>query len=207
MLTIKRYPNRKFYNSETRRYITLDGIASLIRQGREVQVIDHASGEDLTSLVLTQVILEQEKQQSGFMPRSVLTGLVQASGYTLARMRQALASPADWLRQVDEEIDRRIELLLQRGELTESEAASLRQKLLTPAEPDLEEAAFRSLLAGQDLPSRQELEALNRQLDTLLEELSAIEANSGEQAPVLSPDDPPGKPADKTTVETTVKTA
>ena len=178
MLTIKRYPNRKFYNPEIRQYITLDGIAGLIRQGREVQVIDNANGEDLTTLVLTQVILEQEKHQSGFMPRSVLTGLVQASGYTLSRMRQALANPADWLRQVDDAIEQRIELLRQRGELTEGEAADLRQKLLAvdePGVPEIDEATFQRLLAEQDLPSRQELDALNHQLDTLLQQLSSLD--------------------------------
>jgi polyhydroxyalkanoate synthesis repressor PhaR len=183
MLTIKRYPNRKFYNPETRQYITLEGIASLIRQGREVQVIDNASGEDLTTLVLTQVILEQEKQQSGFMPRSVLTGLVQASGHTLSRMRHVLANPADWLHQVNEEIEQRIELLRQRGELTEIEADDLRQKLLNQGEsdiPEIDEATFQRLLAEQDLPSRQELDLLNQQLDTLLEQLSSLDLTTDE---------------------------
>ena len=58
---IKRYPNRKLYNTETKRYITLDGISTLIKQSNEVQVLDHTTGEDLTTLTLTQIIFEQEK--------------------------------------------------------------------------------------------------------------------------------------------------
>ena len=74
MLTIKRYPNRKFYDTEEKRYITLDDISSRIREGREVQVIDQGTGEEITSVVLTQIIFEQEKKRAGFVPRSVLTG-------------------------------------------------------------------------------------------------------------------------------------
>ncbi|MGD8735253.1 MAG: polyhydroxyalkanoate synthesis regulator DNA-binding domain-containing protein, partial [Anaerolineae bacterium] len=55
MTRIKRYPNRKLYDTEAKQYITLEGIAALIRQGNEVQVIDHATGEDLTALTLTQI--------------------------------------------------------------------------------------------------------------------------------------------------------
>jgi polyhydroxyalkanoate synthesis repressor PhaR len=114
MLTIKRYSNRKFYDTQAKQYITLQGIAKRIRRGQDVQVIDHTSGEDLTTLVLTQIILEQEKKGTGAVPRTVLTGLVQAGELTLSRMRQALANPVDRLRLVDEEIEQRIDALVRR---------------------------------------------------------------------------------------------
>lgn len=63
MAIIKRYPNRKLYDTEAKKYITLDGIAELIRDGQEVQVMDHSTGEDLTTLTLTQIIFEQEKEK------------------------------------------------------------------------------------------------------------------------------------------------
>ncbi|MGD8806379.1 MAG: polyhydroxyalkanoate synthesis regulator DNA-binding domain-containing protein, partial [Chloroflexota bacterium] len=61
MILIKRYPNRKLYNTEAKQYVTLEGIAELIRQGQEVQITDHQTGEDLTAVTLTQIIFEQEK--------------------------------------------------------------------------------------------------------------------------------------------------
>ena len=73
MPIIKRYPNRKLYDTDAKRYITLDGIAELIRDGAEVQVVDHTTNEDLTAVTLTQIIFEQEKRNSGFLPKSVLT--------------------------------------------------------------------------------------------------------------------------------------
>jgi len=127
MLTIKRYPNRKFYDTEEKRYITLDDISDRIRAGREVQVIDQGSGEEITSVVLTQIIFEQEKKQSGFVPRSVLTGLVQAGGYTMGRMRSALSNPAAPKPGLDEDQFQR--LLDERGVPTRTELETLTEQL------------------------------------------------------------------------------
>ena len=88
MPVIKRYPNRKLYDTEAKQYITLDGIAGLIREGQEVSVIDHATGEDLTAVTLTQIIFEQEKKRKGFLPQTVLTGLIQAGGDTMSTLRR-----------------------------------------------------------------------------------------------------------------------
>ncbi len=67
MVVIKRYPNRKLYDTIAKQYITLDGVAELVRQGSEIKVVDHASGEDLTAFTLTQIILEQEKKRMGYL--------------------------------------------------------------------------------------------------------------------------------------------
>ncbi len=61
---IRRYANRKMYDPQARRTITLSGIADLLREGLQVQVIDHTTGSDITSLTLSKVLLEQEKEKS-----------------------------------------------------------------------------------------------------------------------------------------------
>ena len=58
MLVIKRYPNRKLYDTEAKRYITLDGITELIHRGEDLHVVDHETGEDLTTVTLSQIIFE-----------------------------------------------------------------------------------------------------------------------------------------------------
>jgi polyhydroxyalkanoate synthesis repressor PhaR len=63
MLIIKRYANRKLYDTTAKQYITLAGIADLIRQGVEVRVIDHETGDDLTAVITAQIIFAQEKAQ------------------------------------------------------------------------------------------------------------------------------------------------
>jgi polyhydroxyalkanoate synthesis repressor PhaR len=182
MLTIKRYPNRKFYDTEEKRYITLEDISERIRGGREIQVIDQRSGEEITSVVLSQIILEQEKKRSGFVPRSVLTGLVQAGGFTMGRMRRALANPLDVLKQIDEEIAQRIDLLIKRGELAEEEGHLWREKLLKNlSEEDtspLDESKIQRLLDERGVPSSSDLELLSQQLEELMEKLEDLETTS-----------------------------
>ncbi|MCA9933797.1 MAG: pesticidal protein Cry15Aa [Ardenticatenaceae bacterium] len=179
MIIIKRYPNRKLYDTSVKRYITLDGIADLIREGKEVQVSDHTTGEDLTALTLTQIIFEQEKKNSGFLPRSVLTGLVKAGGETLTTLRRTLASPLDMLHQVDEEIERRINHLIKQGEMAEEEGRRMIEKLATQSshflpKPHLTEKDIEQYLADRGVPTRDDLQSLSTQLDTLASALETL---------------------------------
>jgi polyhydroxyalkanoate synthesis repressor PhaR len=178
MRLIKRYPNRKLYDTEAKRYITLAEIAAIIRQGQEVTVVDHTTGEDLTALTLTQVIMEQEKRRTGFLPQSVLTGLIQAGGDTMDGLRRTLSAPFHLARQVDEEFERRLQALISRGELAAEEGRRLRVKLLTASEPSAAEEMpgddeLAELLARHGVPTREEIQALMEQLDALAAKLDS----------------------------------
>jgi len=73
---IKRYDNRKLYDAGARRYVTIEDIARLIAAGEDVFVQDQASGEDITTVVLAQVILDGVKERTDSIPRQVLTRLI-----------------------------------------------------------------------------------------------------------------------------------
>jgi polyhydroxyalkanoate synthesis repressor PhaR len=73
---IKRYESRKLYDTEESRYVSLDEIATWIRQGQEVRVVDNASNNDVTSQTLTQVILEEGRKGTSFLPSELLHDLV-----------------------------------------------------------------------------------------------------------------------------------
>ncbi|WP_298907314.1 polyhydroxyalkanoate synthesis repressor PhaR [uncultured Aliiroseovarius sp.] len=77
-LLIKRYASRRLYNTETSDYVTLDDIAGFIRDGREVQIIDLKSGDDLTRQYLLQIIAEHESRGENVLPVDVLTDLVRS---------------------------------------------------------------------------------------------------------------------------------
>lgn len=79
---VKRYANRKLYDTERSCYVTLEDLAVLIREGEEVKIIDNKTAEDLTTVTLAQIIFETEKR-SNFMPLSLLRGLIQDSGSAL----------------------------------------------------------------------------------------------------------------------------
>lgn len=77
-LLIKRYASRRLYNAETSDYVTLDDIAGFIREGREVEIIDLKSGDDLTRQYLLQIIAEHEGRGENVLPVEVLTDLVRS---------------------------------------------------------------------------------------------------------------------------------
>ena len=92
-LLIKRYASRRLYNTETSDYVTLEDIAGFIRQGRDVQIVDLKTGDDLTRQYLLQIIADHEAKGDNVLPINVLTDLVRS--YT----DQARAFVPDFLSQ------------------------------------------------------------------------------------------------------------
>jgi polyhydroxyalkanoate synthesis repressor PhaR len=76
---IKKYENRRLYNTANSRYVNLDEVAQMVQEGHEVQVLDAASGEDITRLVLTQIIAEQAKTPGSAFPLDILRQMVAAT--------------------------------------------------------------------------------------------------------------------------------
>ncbi|MGV8954212.1 MAG: polyhydroxyalkanoate synthesis repressor PhaR [Cypionkella sp.] len=77
-LLIKRYASRRLYNTETSDYVTLEDISGFIRAGREVQIVDLKSGDDLTRQYLLQIVAERESKGETVLPTNVLTDLVRS---------------------------------------------------------------------------------------------------------------------------------
>ena len=77
-LLIKRYASRRLYNTETSDYVTLDDISGFIKEGRDVQIIDLKSGDDLTRQYLLQIIADNESKGENVLPINVLTDLVRS---------------------------------------------------------------------------------------------------------------------------------
>jgi polyhydroxyalkanoate synthesis repressor PhaR len=80
---IKRYGNRKLYDTEESRYVTLEAIAAFVKQGEEVRVVDNDSGEDLTAVTFAQIILEEERRKNSLLPLPILRGIIQQGEATL----------------------------------------------------------------------------------------------------------------------------
>jgi len=183
MPIVKRYPNRKLYDTEAKQYITLEGIADLIRQGQEVQVIDNATGEDLTALTLTQIILDFGKKQGGFLPRKLLSDIIQASGERITALQKSLTSSIGYFQQLDDEIRRRVHILVSRGEMSEAEGKSILNKLINTNLPITLERSVRQeeierLLTERQIPTREQMQQLFDQIDELsskVEEIGRVE--------------------------------
>ena len=92
--TIKRYSNRKLYDTRDSRYVTLDQISDMIRQGEDVKVVDNGSKEDLTSVTLAQIIFEEEKRKKSFLPLAALRKVIQTGGESLSDFVTQISSSA-----------------------------------------------------------------------------------------------------------------
>ena len=184
MPLIKRYPNRKLYDTVAKRYITLDQIADLIREGEEVHVVDNTTGEDLTTVTLTQIIFEQEKKQGGFLPRPILSSLIRAGGDRINALQRTLATSIGLWHQVDEEIQRRVETLINLGDLEEEEGRILIKKLIMlggereePSRSSATQISMEELeryLIDRNLPTRDDLQHLLDELDQLSAEIDEV---------------------------------
>lgn len=83
---IKRYANRKLYDTQHSRYVTLDQISEMIRNGDDVKIIDNKTKEDLTSVTLAQIIFEEEKKQRSFLPLQAMRNIIQNGGESFAHL-------------------------------------------------------------------------------------------------------------------------
>ena len=104
-LLVKRYASRRLYNTETSDYVTLDDIAGFIRDGRDVQIIDLKSGDDLTRQYLLQIIADYESRGENMLPIAVLNDLVRSySNQASTVMPEFLQMSFDMLRDSQSQI-------------------------------------------------------------------------------------------------------
>src|SRR5439155_20923440 len=79
-VVIKKYENRRLYDTTNSRYVNLEEVAQMLQQGNDVQVVDASTNEDITRLILTQVIVEDAKTPNSTFPLDLLRQMVVASG-------------------------------------------------------------------------------------------------------------------------------
>jgi len=105
---IKRYGNRRLYNTETSTYVNYQDLSEIIRKGEDIQVIDSKSGEDVTKSILIQVILEEEKNNKSVLPAEFLFQLIRSQEESLHDFFQNyLSASFDAYMKTRQEFDRR----------------------------------------------------------------------------------------------------
>ena len=102
---IKRYANRKLYDTEHSRYVTLDQISEMIRKGDDVKIVDNKTKEDLTTVTLAQIIFEEEKKQRSFLPLNAMRNIIQSGGEWFAEAQRRVQSILPGKRKDGEEDD------------------------------------------------------------------------------------------------------
>ena len=177
---IKRYANRKLYNTQTSRYITLKGIAELLEDDEEVSVIDNQTGEDITSVTLSQILVDTERSNRA-VPSNLISELVQRGGDALyGALRRSMGDASEGL----EDFQRNMRRLLSSKQRQEGSARDW--VAFTP--PDIDRLVQRTVervFKALDLPRRSDIEALNDRLDRVVEAIESQEASR--RAPARPP--------------------
>ena len=171
-LLIKRYASRRLYNTETSDYVTLEDIALFIREGREVQIVDLKSGDDLTRQYLLQIIAEHESRGESVLPVNVLTDLVRSyTSQAASVVPQFLQASFEMLRESQSKAMENMGKANPMVNLAGFEAMRAQQQ-----------AFFNAMTGGMLKPeteasgeSDQDLDAVKAQLAELQEKLSKLE--------------------------------
>ena len=183
-ILIKRYANRKLYNTDASRYITLKGIAELLDAGEEVHVVDNETGEDITSVALSQILVDR-KRSNTTPPDTLLSQIFGRGGDVLyGALRRSMDDAQDGIGEIQDRVRRIVKL----GDRSDSEIKSQDKSAgherrrfgewLAHAAPDIEhmvqnavEQVFRLL----DLPRRSDVEALNANLERVAQAIETLE--------------------------------
>jgi PHB/PHA accumulation regulator DNA-binding domain/Poly(hydroxyalcanoate) granule associated protein (phasin) len=146
---IKKYANRKLYDTRTSSYITLEGIAGLVRDGHEIKVVDRQTGQDLTQVTLSQIVLSEEKRS----PMHAIDGnAIQERGQALLDyVRKTLNVPSELVNQMEK-----------RGR---------------DLEGVIDEAIERALRRLR-IPTHHEIDRINKRLDQLSAQLKGAEVRA-----------------------------
>ena len=188
MRVIKRYPNRKLYDTTARQYVTLQAIRDLVGQGEVVQVVDSRTGKDVTKGALSKIVLEKEMENGGGLPTSFLTDMIKKSGRTvmgyLKKSWEAGQEAANW---AGDEVDRSVKGLVKLGKITVSEAETLRNDITSKVRTRLSEqeqmiernirAGVEKALHSVNLPTRGDLDEVRSRLNKMEARLDSLLGN------------------------------
>jgi len=195
MHKIKKYANRKLYDTTDKKYVSLDQLAELIKSGEEVQIVDNISGDDITSSIVSQLLAREKKGNEREVPSSVLIQLLRRGGDTLvdyAKKSTNLMHSAVSL--AEDEIDKLADLFAGDKELSESEGSRLKTELRGHAnhlknwisetvDRRMNEVLKVMKLATQDQVAElaEKIESLSRQIELLEKNRQPAEPDSQER--------------------------
>ncbi len=179
---IKRYPNRKLYDSRSKRFVKLGDIAYRVRQGEEIQVVDNVSGEDITVSILEQIIFQQESRNWRAIPeyaRALHDSIRIGGGVMTSFLRKTILSGLGAFLVTKESVEKLVDELTRRGELSREEAPGFLKDMLNRAEQNsrkIEEEIRKRVdkTVHSLFPHLHRLDEINARLETLAAEVEAL---------------------------------
>jgi polyhydroxyalkanoate synthesis repressor PhaR len=170
-ILIKRYANRKLYNTDTSRYITLKGIGELIEAGEDIRVVDNETGEDITSIALSQILVGSERE-SRSVPKTLLSDLIQRGGDALyGALRRGVGDASEGIEEIQRNVRRFIHARDEEGNRLSDWIA-----FATPDFDRVVQTAIERVFKVLDLPRRSDIEALNQNLQRVADAVERLES-------------------------------
>lgn len=164
---IKRYANRKLYDTESSTYVTLEDVEGMVREGEELQIVDNSTGEDITSATLAHIVLEQQKINPSF-PVAALRGIIQSGEEFFSRLQWPVT-------QFREEFRRRADTLEEGGKAIR-EFVDGTQKSIDEMQQRLDDRFRHTVDQLTHIPEmRRELEELRETIEAMEKRLDEIE--------------------------------
>ncbi len=129
-LRLKKYANRRLYDTENSVFVSLSQVANLVKQGREIEIRDDKTGEDVTSFILTQILLEEVKKKTLMLPVSLLSLLIRYGNTVLSEffdryLEQTLRNYLAYKSAMDDQFQKWLELGQDYSSLTQKAMANL----------------------------------------------------------------------------------
>jgi len=185
-VVVKKYANRRLYNTESSSYITLDTLAEMVHVGRDFVVYDAKTGEDITRGVLTQIIVEEESKGRALLPTGFLRQLIGFYGDSMQSLvprylEQAMASFADQQKDMRAAMQQTVGNFFPFSveEVRRQNVAMMERamSLFSPFHRDSEPADGKpSVARPQPVPSQAEVDALRAEIDSLRQQLINVRA-------------------------------
>lgn len=195
MHKIKKYVNRKLYDSTDKKYITLKGIAELIKAGEQVTVTDNKTGEDVTSGIITQVLGRDTQVRTSDLTSRILVQLLRKGPGTLVDYGKKYVSMWDRaLTMADEEIDKWVDRLIKEKEISESEGSRLKKDIVARADDvkkwigEKIDRRMNEVLDVMNLATKDHMTRLTEQIESLtkkVEKLEKLHVRKPKKAPKL----------------------
>jgi len=173
---VKRYGNRKLYDTSESRYVTLDEIGRWVKGGEDVKIVENDTGEDLTAVTFAQIILEEERRKSGLLSLPVLRDIIQHGEAALQGIAATVDRGMEAIRMAPERAGRRVQELAQVAER------------LGQLQHVVDETVRRSVERVTALPAFQkEMRRIERSIKALEARIARLRPGSDGQLPPSSP--------------------
>jgi len=194
MHKIKRYANRKLYDTKDKKYIKLDQIAELIKAGHEITVVDNQTGDDLTSATISQILARDKKIKNGDMVSNVLVQLLRKGGGTLVDYGKKYVSLWEsGLTMAEDEIDKLVNRLVKDQEISESEGSKLKKDIADRADDlkkwigDKIDQRINHTLDLMNLATKDQVADLTAKIDALTQKVAKLERRHSKETKKPTP--------------------